>query len=233
MSEGTTLTNLLADAKITLDAATNRLRNLGFADADILQLGKTGQANPNLIMRSPISGIVVKRHIEPGASVSVGEPLIFLANPNALWFVGNVFEQDARFVERGQSIKIFLEAFPDREIFAKVNYVAPTIDSQSRGLLIRADIANPDGFLRPDMFANARLQIGLMQAIAVPQAAIVRDKDIRYAFIRTSPESYRRVIVKGYDLDGRRFAITEGVSPNDEILIQGAVLLNERFSKQD
>lgn len=233
LSEGTTLTNLLADAKITLDAATNRLRNLGFADADILQLSKTGQANPNLIMRSPISGIVVKRHIEPGASVAVGEPLVFLANPNALWFVGNVFEQDARLIERGQSIKISLEAFPDREIFAKVNYVAPTIDSQTRGLLIRADIANPDGFLRPDMFANARLQIGLAQAIAVPQAAIVRDKDIRYAFIRTSSESYRRVIVKGYDLDGRRFAITEGVSPNDEILTQGAVLLNERFSKQD
>ena len=77
------------------------------------------------------------------------------------------------------------------------------------------------------------LQIGTAQAIVVPQSAIVRDKDLRYAFVRTGPESYRRLVVKGYDLDGKRFAITEGIEPNLEVLIRGAVLLNERFTKQE
>lgn len=130
-------------------------------------------------------------------------------------------------------MKIHLEAFPDREIVAKVNYIAATVDTQTRGLLIRADIDNTDGSLKPDMYANAKLQIGTAQAIVVPQSAIVRDKDLRYAFVRTGPESYRRLVVKGYDLDGKRFAITEGIEPNLEVLIRGAVLLNERFTKQE
>jgi Cu(I)/Ag(I) efflux system membrane fusion protein len=83
------------------------------------------------------------------------------------------------------------------------------------------------------MYANGKLQIGSMQAIVVPQTAIVRDKETVYAFIRTSPENYRRIIVKGFDSDGKRFAITEGVEPNTELLVKGAVLLNERFTKQE
>ncbi len=233
LSESNSLTNLLADAKITQEAAVNRLRNLGFADSDIQALEKTGKTNPNLLMRSPLKGVVVKRHVEPGAIVSSGEPLVFLADPKSLWFAGNIFEQDARLIERGQKMRIHLESYPDLEIIAKVNYVSPTVDSQSRGILIRADIENQDGKLRPDMYANAKLQIGTMQAIVVQQTAIVRDKETLYAFVRTGSESYRRIMVKGFDFDGKRFAITDGVEPNIEILTRGAVLLNERFTKQE
>ena len=233
LSESNSLTNLLADAKITREAALNRLRNLGFADSDILVLEKTGKTSPNLLMRSPLKGVVVKRHVEPGAIVSSGEPLVFLADPKSLWFAGNIFEQDARLIERGQKMRIHLESYPDLEIIAKVNYVSPTVDSQSRGILIRADIDNQEGKLRPDMYANAKLQTGTTQAIVVPQTAIVRDKETLYAFVRTGPENYRRVMVKGFDFNGNRFAITEGIEPNIEILVRGAVLLNERFTKQE
>ncbi|NCV66040.1 MAG: HlyD family efflux transporter periplasmic adaptor subunit, partial [Burkholderiaceae bacterium] len=116
LSQNSSLTNLLADAKITQDAAANRLRNLGFADSDILSLERSGKTSPNLLMRSPLKGVVVKRNVEPGAIVGSGEPLVFLADPKALWFTGNVFEQDARLIERGQRMRIHLEAYPDREI---------------------------------------------------------------------------------------------------------------------
>lgn len=233
LGESNSLTNLLADAKITQEAAVNRLRNLGYAESDIKSLEKSGKTSPNLLMRSPLKGVVVRRNVEPGAIVSSGDPLLFLADPKALWFTGNIFEQDARLIERGQRIRIYLEAYPDREVIAKVNYVSPTVDSQSRGILIRADIENADGSLRPDMYANGKLQIGTTQAIVVPQTAIVRDKETLYAFVRTSPENYRRIMVKGFDFDGKRFAVTEGIEPNTEILVKGAVLLNERFTKQE
>ncbi|NDH82992.1 MAG: efflux RND transporter periplasmic adaptor subunit, partial [Burkholderiaceae bacterium] len=145
LSQNSSLTNLLADAKITQDAAANRLRNLGFADSDILFLERSGKTSPNLLMRSPLKGVVVKRNVEPGAIVGSGEPLVFLADPKALWFTGNVFEQDARLIERGQRMRIHLEAYPDREIIVQVNYVSPTVDAQSRGIMIRADINNTDG----------------------------------------------------------------------------------------
>ena len=233
LSESNSLTNLLADAKITQEAAANRLRNLGYAESDIKSLEKSGRSSPNLLMRSPLKGIVVRRNVEPGSVVNGGDPLMFLADPKVLWFTGNVFEQDARLIERGQRIRIYLEAYPEREIISKINYVSPTVDTQSRGILIRADIDNSDGSLRPDMFANGKLRTGSIQAIVVPQTAVVRDKETVYAFIRTSPENYRRIIVKGFDFDGKQFAITEGVEPNADLLIKGAVLINERFTKQE
>ena len=67
----------------------------------------------------------------------------------------------------------------------------------------------------------------------VPQTAIVRIREARFAIIRVGPETFRRVQVKGYDLNSKTFAITEGVEPGWQILAEGAVLLNDRFAKQE
>jgi len=62
---------------------------------------------------------------------------------------------------------------------------------------------------------------------------IVRVREMRYIIIKTGPDTFRRFAVKGYDLDGKRFAVTEGVEPGMQVLTDGAVLLNDRFAKQE
>ena len=67
-----TMSDLLGDAQITQQAAANRMRNLGASDGDIKSLEKTGKTQYNLIMRSPLQGLVVKRSVDPGAIVNAG-----------------------------------------------------------------------------------------------------------------------------------------------------------------
>jgi membrane fusion protein, copper/silver efflux system len=223
--------DLLQDAKMTQDAASNRLRNIGVSDQEITQLGSNQKTQTNLLIRSPIQGVVIKRNTEPGAFVNSGDVLASLADPKALWFLGNVFEKDIRLLSSGQQLILKTEAYPDREFIAQTNYVAPSVDPETRALLIRADVNNDDGLLRPDMFMSAKLLVGKGLAVVVPQSAIVRIREMRYAIVKVAPDTFRRLPVKGYDLDGKRFAITDGLGAGLMVLTDGAVLLNDRFAK--
>ncbi len=228
-----TMSDLLGDARITQEAAANRIRNLGAGDGDIKAIEATGKTQANLIMRSPLKGVVVKRSVEPGSAVNSGDVIATLADPKQLWFLGNVFEQDLRLIKQGQKLTLQVEAFPDKEFVAYANYLAPAIDSQTRALLIRAEIENTDNLLRPDMYASAKLTTGMADAIVVPQTAVVRIREMRYVIIKVGEETFRRIPVKGYDLNSKAFAITEGVGSGSRVLAEGAVLLNDRFAKQE
>ena len=228
-----TMSDLLGDARITQQAAANRMRNLGAGDGDIKAIETTGKTQNNLVMRSPLKGVVVKRNVEPGSAVNSGDVIATLADPKQLWFLGNVFEQDLRLIKPGQKMVLHVEAYPDKEFVAYANYIAPTIDPQTRALLVRAEIENNDDLLRPDMYASAKLTTGMADAIVVPQTAVVRIREMRYVIIKVGDEAYRRLPVKGYDLNSKTFAITEGVEPGAYILSEGAVLLNDRFAKQE
>jgi len=227
------LGDLLSDSRITQDAAANRIRNLGAGDGDIRNLERTGKTQTNLVVRSPIDGVVVKRAVEPGAFANIGDVLTTLADPKALWFLGNIYEQDIAKIQKGQTITLRTEAYPGKVFTAKTNFIAPTIDPDTRALVIRCDVDNPDGLLRPDMFASGKLQLGSTQAVVLPQTAIVRVREMRYVIIKTAADTFRRFAVKGYDLDGKQFAVIDGVDPGMQVLIDGAVLLNDRFAKQE
>jgi len=228
-----TMSDLLGDAQITQQAAGNRMRNLGASDGDIKALEKTGKTQSNLIMRSPLQGVVVKRAVDPGSIVNAGDILVSLANPKELWFLGNVYEQDIRKISKGQTMVLRSESYPDKEFIATANYIAPTIDPETHALLIRCDVENTEGLLRPDMYVSARLKTAETEAVVVPQSAIIRVRETRYAIIKTAPDTFRRFVVKGYDLDGKQFAVTEGLEPGMKVLTDGAVLLNDRFAKQE
>ncbi|APC06354.1 efflux transporter periplasmic adaptor subunit [Polynucleobacter asymbioticus] len=227
------LGDLLSDSRITQDAAANRIRNLGAGDGEIKNLERTGKTQTNLVVRSPIDGVVVKRAVEPGAFANIGDVLATLADPKALWFLGNVYEQDIAKIQKGQTIILRTEAYPDKVFTARANFIAPTIDPDTRALVIRCDVDNPEGLLRPDMFASGKLQVGSSQAVVLPQTAIVRVREMRYVIIKTASDTYKRFAVKGFDLDGKQFAVTEGVEPGMKVLTDGAVLLNDRFAKQE
>lgn len=227
------MSELLGDARITQEAAANRMRTLGASDGDIKAVESSGKTLNHLVMRSPLNGVVVKRNVEPGAAINSGDVIATLADPKQLWFLGNVFEQDVRLIQPGQKLVLQVEAYPDKEFVAYANYIAPTIDPQTRALLIRAEIENNDGLLRPDMFASAKLTTGMAYAIVVPQTAVVRIREMRYVIVRVGEEVYRRLPVKGYDLNSKSFAITEGIEPGSRILAEGAVLMNDRFAKQE
>ena len=229
---GTSMSSLIEDAKSTLDASTTHLKLLGAAEEDIQRLKNGGQPTTTFPMRSPIDGIVIKRAIDPGAYMNVGDILATIADPKSLWFMGNVYEQDIKKISKGQILKLRSETYPDREFIAKANYLSPSIDPVTHALMIRCDVENNDGALRPEMFVNGKLEIGKTQAIVVPRTALIQVKTLKFVIVKDG-DNYHRIPVSGFDMGDDSFAITQGVSVGDKILVIGAILMDQRFMKQE
>ncbi len=159
-----------------LAAAQAKLRILGQTDETIAQIVNTGHTNPDLTVPAPISGFVLQRKLGLRQYVSQGasDPVFAIGDLSRVWLIANVRESDAPFVKVGQAVEVRVTAFPDRVFNATITYVAASVDPNLHRLPIRAEIANPDGLLKPEMWANFTIVTGSShKGLAVPEESIV------------------------------------------------------------
>ena len=166
----------MRSAEIALAAARNRLRILGRSDEEIAAAEKLDRISPETLVSAPIGGTVIQRKVGPGQYISVGatDPVFTVGNLETVWLVANVRESDAPRMKVGAPVEVSVLAYPGRVFNAKLSYVAPALDPNTRRLSVRAEIANPGRELLPEMFASFRIVTGADQlAPAVPQEAVV------------------------------------------------------------
>ncbi|CAJ0683242.1 efflux RND transporter periplasmic adaptor subunit [Ralstonia mannitolilytica] len=220
------------DADMTAQSAANRLHVLGLNDAEVAQIARRGAPAEHLTLRAPISGTIVKRNMDPGAFLNVGDSFMSIVDTRVLWFTGNVYENDIASVRIGQPISLHTAAYPQREFTGRVSFIAPNIDPATHTLTVRCDVPNPDGLLRPEMYATARIQTGSGLATVVPKSALVKDHGSYYVIVQSDARHFKRVQVQGKDTgtDGN-FAVTAGLDASSQVVVRGAALLNEMIVK--
>lgn len=230
--KGSNMKDLLEDADATVQSAAGRLHVLGMSDADVAQIAKRGTPAEHLTLRAPISGTIVKRNMDPGAFLNVGDSFMSIVDTRVLWFTGNVYENDIASVRIGQPISLRTAAYPNREFTGRVSFIAPNIDPATHTLTVRCDVPNTDGLLRPEMYATARIQTGSGQATVVPKTALVKDHGGYYVIVQSDATHFKRVEVRGKDTgtDGN-FAVTAGLDASSRVVVRGAALLNEMIVK--
>ncbi|MGA2090551.1 MAG: efflux RND transporter periplasmic adaptor subunit [Endomicrobiales bacterium] len=223
--------DLLTDAKATEQSAINKLKVLGADDEDIANLTKKGVAGTHLIIRAPISGMVVKRTMDQGAYLNIGDTFMSVADTDELWFYGNIYEQDYSKVKIGQELELRAAALPGKKFSGRVSYIAPSIDPVSHILAIRCDVPNPGGELRPEIFVTAYLKIAQRKAVIVSKSAVIQIKDTGYVIVKETEDLYRRVPVTSMNLTDGRVAILSGLSGTESIVTKGAVLINNMIEQ--
>src|ERR1700730_10752922 len=173
--------NTVRADEIALAAVRNRLRILGKSDKEIasLEAQPTQKLDPVTIVTAPIGGIITQRQIGLGQYINsmsggASSPVYTIGNLSTVWLIANVRETDAPLMHVGEPVEVHVLAFPGRVFKAKISWVAPSIDVNTHRLSVRADVENPDGALKPGMFANFSIITGEEEtAPAVPQTAIV------------------------------------------------------------
>jgi cobalt-zinc-cadmium efflux system membrane fusion protein len=170
-------------ATIALTAVRNRLRIFGKSDGEIAAMERApsiAHTSPEVVLSAPIDGTVILRQVGLGQYIqsSSSNPVFSISNLSTVWLVANVRETDAPLIHVGDPVNVRVLAYPGRTFAAKVSYVAPAIDPTTHRLLVRADVANPDGVLKPQMFASFDIVTGQERASpAVPQSAIIYEGD--------------------------------------------------------
>ncbi|MGO4812203.1 efflux RND transporter periplasmic adaptor subunit [Cupriavidus sp. 2MCAB6] len=229
------LKELVDDAKLTMQSSENKLRVLGATTEDIARIRERGTASDTLTVRAPIGGTIVKRDMDPGSYLNVGDSLMSIIDTRSIWFTGNLYENDIKNVRLGQAIEIETPAYPGRHYRGRVSFIAPNVDADTHTLQVRCDVPNPDGTLKPEMYATARIVTGSAQALVVPQSAIVKDQGKLYLMLQPDDRHIERVAVQGTPRSDGTFLVTDGVPAGATVRVvtQGGMLLNELLLKQE
>jgi cobalt-zinc-cadmium efflux system membrane fusion protein len=219
----------LAAAETNLSAARSRLRILGYSDAQIDSLETAEHFEPATNILAPIRGIIVDRQVGPGqyAQAGAATPVFTIADLSSVWLVANVREADAARVQRGQTVEVQVLAYPDRSFSAHVVYVAPTIDANTHRLTVRAVIDNPDGALKPEMFANFVILTGqAAQSPAVPEGAVVYEGEAAHVWV-LGPDNVIAVrpIRVGRTNDGY-VEVLQGLQSGDRVVTKGSLFID-------
>ncbi|MFI5303451.1 MAG: efflux RND transporter periplasmic adaptor subunit [Nitrospiria bacterium] len=219
--------DLIQDAQATLESSRNKLRILGASDDDVDQLEVAGVITPFFLIRTPITGIVIKRNMDAGSYLNLGDIFENISDTRNLWFLGNIYEQDYAKIKIGQTLQLQSEALPGRQFTGRLSYIFPSIDPVSHTLSIRCEISNLDGELRPEVFVTARLLLGDISAIIVPKTAVVHIKNSNFVIVDLGNGSYQRVSVNSISIRDGQEAVLSGLTGHEKVVIDGATLINE------
>jgi cobalt-zinc-cadmium efflux system membrane fusion protein len=228
-----TAQNDMRSATTTLDAARNRLRLLGRSDDEISKFQETGKISSETPIVAPIDGTVVQRKVGPGQfiSSSAGDPVFVLGDLSTVWLVAYVRETDALKVENGQDVNFTVLGFPDRVFKAKLNYVAASLDSTTRRLLVRASVDNADAALKPEMFANVTIFTAAnRRGVAVPREALIYDGAAVSVWAVRADRSIEKRQVKTGEISGSMIQVLEGLAPGDTIVTKGNLFIDRAAS---
>ncbi|MEN9712759.1 MAG: hypothetical protein RLY90_1020 [Pseudomonadota bacterium] len=223
--------DLYEDAKATLEGARNKLRILGASEADVALLDSKGVAQEYLAISSPISGRVTKRNMDPGGYLNTGDSIGAVADMSMLWFLGNAFEINLSKLREGQEVNVVVPAANANGSFkGRISFVSPTVDPQTHTVAVRVDIPNPQGLLKPDMFAKAEIDLGARDLPVVPRSAVVQDGAESFVLVQRDAKTYERVSVSVVPAnDAEHLAIVKGVQAGDKVVYEGSVLVDREL----
>jgi multidrug efflux pump subunit AcrA (membrane-fusion protein) len=206
-------------------AARQRLHLLGLDDAQIEALAKQGAPSESVPIASPASGFIIEKNVVEGASVDAGMRLYRIAALTKVWIEAQVYEADLDSVRRGQAAAVTLDYLPGRTYEAKVAYVYPTIDPQTRTGQVRLELANKDLDLRPGMYASVTLGADLGARVQVPSAAVVYTGPRRLVFVDQGQGRFRpQEISVGASSNGMD-EVLSGLKPGDQVATSGVFLI--------
>jgi cobalt-zinc-cadmium efflux system membrane fusion protein len=226
--------NNLRSTDIALAAARNQLRILGKSEAELaaLEAQPTQQLDPVAVVTAPIAGTVTQRQVGLGQyiqSVSSGAstPVYTIGDLSKVYLIANVREADAGTVKVGDPVEVRVPAYSGRVFNAKLSWVAPSIDTNTHRLAVRADVENLDGALKPMMFANFIITTGeATTAPAVPQSAVVYEGNkARVWVVGEDGTLTLREIRTGRTTEGT-IEVVSGLSAGEKVVTKGTVFID-------
>jgi membrane fusion protein, heavy metal efflux system len=221
-------------AQGNLRAARDAVRIFGKTDAEIDQIVGQRLADPTLVVPSPIDGRITARNAAPGLLVQPGNaPAPYtVANIDTMWMLANVAEIDSPAFRVGQPEQVRISAFPGQVFDGKVTTIGASVDPNTRRVLVRSEIKDPQHELRAGMFASFTISVGTpTRSPAIPADGVVREGDGTMTVWVTADRRHftQRMVKIGEERDGYR-QILDGVKVGELAATEGAIFLSNQLA---
>ncbi|UVR00907.1 efflux RND transporter periplasmic adaptor subunit [Parabacteroides distasonis] len=194
---------------------------------------KVFQINPDemalgqpLIVRSPISGEVVKDRIVIGQYMKEdAEPVAVIADLSKVWVVAHVKEKDLSLIQTLDEVEIRLVAMPDKPISGKIYHISEMLDPDTRSVEVLIECDNTTRLMKPEMYGTVKLSDREAEVIRIPTSAILQEEENMYVLVELGNNDYRKQKIEtGLTEDGKTVVLS-GLNVGDEIVATGAFYL--------
>ncbi|UCV11987.1 efflux RND transporter periplasmic adaptor subunit [Dechloromonas denitrificans] len=214
-------------------AASDQLQLLGVTAAAIDRLGKQGAVNSLTPVVATLNGVVVERKLAQGQVVQPADALFVVADLSRLWAVAQVPEQQVSQVREGQSVSIEVPALGHEKLVGKLIYVGQTINPETRTVLVRTELDNRDGRLKPAMLATMLIEAKSVERLVVPASAVVRENDEDHVFVAEGNAAFRLLKVKLGPEQGGQRVVASGLKGEEKVVVDGAFHLNNERNRKE
>ncbi len=173
-------------------------------------------------IRSPINGVVTKRHIDEGNLISAGSRIVTIADIETVKIVVAAAERYAGIIEAGTPTRIEVDAYPGRVFKADVYSIHPAFDPQTGSMPVEIRLENKELLLRPGMFARVTLITRHKEDVVVISRDVVLGGRIGpyYVYVVEDGVAHKRFVEVGIK-QGHRYEITEGLKAGESLVVNG------------
>jgi len=218
--------------------AHDRLKLLGMTADEFRRLEQSREIRSVVPIVAPFAGRVIGRKLTRGEVVETTENLFVIADLSEVWVVANIPEKDIPFAHAlhasgSMHADVQLNAYPDEVFKGRITYIGDVLDPSTRTMQLRLELANPDGRLKPEMFASVRLYSESQPGrLAVPEAALQRDQDRVFVFVQRAANEYEVRDVQIGESNGTQTSILAGLHEGEPVVTQGAFVLKSELLKK-
>jgi len=224
----------LARVDARLDTAREQLRLYGMSEAQIAELAPHHD-HPHSVfaLTSPIAGEVIALHATLGEQVGPETPTAQIADLSEVWVEAAVYEKDLGRLRTGAQAWVTVAAYPEVRFPGRLDFIARTVDEETRTTRARIVVTNPDERLLPGMFANVEIAVGnRTPVLAIPRSAVQRDDAERICFVEEEPGHYARREVALGEAGPVYLEIRAGLREGERVVTQGAFTLKSEVGKE-
>jgi cobalt-zinc-cadmium efflux system membrane fusion protein len=218
------------EAKARYQHVREKLLNMGLTAEDLHELERAvHEESHRYLLRSPLSGTVVKQNVVLGQGVSPGSELFEIVDTSRVWVFANLPIEYARRFAVGDRVAIVLQG--GEPITAPLNYIAPIADEKTRTIRVQVEVANANGRLKPNEYVDIRLTFDGPPTLAVPVSAVTLVDKARGVFVQRE-NGYVFVPIEAGREGGGLVEVKTGVTVGERIVTDGVFDLKNALLKE-
>lgn len=201
-----------------MQSAKSKLRLLGVAEKEIARIKQQMHADKSTVIYAPASGWIMEKQINGGSSFKTMGKLFQIVNLEHLWVEMKYYQEDLHSIERFKTFHLTVKGV-EETFTAQKSLLYPFMDPKEATATLRLTLNNPDGTLRPGMYATISASAPQTLQLLIPRTAAIRKENGWYAFLATEFKGeYEPVRIEIEPLDAHYFIVTKGLREGERIV---------------
>jgi len=209
-----------------VESARERLRLWDIPESEVRRLAETGKPTKNLIMYSPMTGVVTKKDIVMGHRLNEGDMPYEITNLSKVWVLADAYETDLSRIRIGMPASLALQAFPGKTFTGKVIFIDPILDAKTRTAKVRLEFPNPKGELKPEMFGEVTLQTEKREGLRIPADAIIDSGSKKVVFVAIGEGKLQPREVQVGPVTGDAVEVLAGLEVGEKVVTRANFLVD-------